>query len=91
MPLRRARSSSLTAGWFGRDGLPILEMGRRLAISGSLADVDDIFHLSLDEIKQAFAGSDFQDLVKERPKPHNGIAYLVNVVVVVLSDYRRDV
>lgn len=46
--------------------LPILEMGRRLSKSGSIADVDDIFNLSVDEIKQAFAGNDLQALVAER-------------------------
>ena len=46
--------------------LPILEMGRRLAGSGRIVDVDDIFHLTTDDIKQAFAGKDYQALVEER-------------------------
>lgn len=46
--------------------LPILEMGRRLTRNGRISEIDDVFHLSTEEINQAFAGTDFQKLVEER-------------------------
>ena len=46
--------------------LPILEMGRRLAGSGSIAETDDIFHVSFDEIRAGFSGSNHQALVTQR-------------------------
>jgi pyruvate,water dikinase len=46
----------------------ILELGRRLAARGELAERDDIFHLSFAEARAAFAapGGDLRGLVAER-------------------------
>jgi len=46
--------------------LPILEMGRRLAKSGSIAETNDIFHLTCNEIRSGFSGTEHQTLVSER-------------------------
>jgi pyruvate,water dikinase len=46
--------------------LPILEMGRRLAGSGSIAESDDVFQLTFDEIRTGFSGSNHQILVTQR-------------------------
>ena len=46
--------------------LPILEMGRRLAKSGSIAESNDIFHLTFEEIRAGFSGTVHQALVSER-------------------------
>ena len=46
--------------------LPILEMGQRLAKSGRIAETNDVFHLTFDEIKSAFSGTDSKSLVSGR-------------------------
>ena len=46
--------------------LPILEIGQRLAKSGSIAETNDVFHLTFDEIKSAFSGTDSKSLVSGR-------------------------
>ncbi|MCH7735727.1 MAG: hypothetical protein IH961_11005, partial [Chloroflexi bacterium] len=46
--------------------LPLVEMGKRLADKGAIADVDDVFMLFRSEIGQAFDGTDFKGLVGER-------------------------
>ena len=38
--------------------LPILEMGRRLVKNGCISEINDVFHLTFDEIKSAFSGTD---------------------------------
>lgn len=46
--------------------LPILEMGRRLAANGSISEADDVFHLTFDEIKAAFSGTEHKAEVSAR-------------------------
>jgi len=46
--------------------LPILEMGGRVAESDSIAEANDVFHLTFDEIKSGFSGADHKDLVTGR-------------------------
>jgi pyruvate,water dikinase len=46
--------------------LPILEMGRRLAERGSILGTGDIFHLTFEEIRTGFSGSNHQALVQMR-------------------------
>ncbi len=46
--------------------LPIMEMGRRLTKSDRIAGADDIFHLTFDEIRSAFSGTDQKSLVSDR-------------------------
>ncbi|MDA0262732.1 MAG: PEP-utilizing enzyme [Chloroflexi bacterium] len=46
--------------------LPILEMGRRLAEKGAIKEQNDVFHLTFEEIKSAFSGTDQRALVAER-------------------------
>jgi pyruvate,water dikinase len=45
---------------------PALEIGRRLATKGSIADPDDVFFLHLDELPQAFAGADLKAVAAQR-------------------------
>ena len=46
--------------------LPMLELGRRLAANGSLADADDIFHLNREEARSGLKGTDHKSLVVTR-------------------------
>jgi pyruvate,water dikinase len=46
--------------------LPILEMGGRLAKSGSIAETNDVFHLTFDDIKSGFSGTDHKSLIAGR-------------------------
>ncbi len=57
--------------------LPLIEMGKRLAGNGSIADVDDVFMLFRAEIGQAFDGTDFRSLVSERRSEMEALSKIV--------------
>jgi len=47
---------------------PALEIGRRLAARGAIADQDDVFFLHLDEVGRAFASADLKAVTAQRRK-----------------------